>query len=195
MTSNSSLNPPPSNPTADYPGFSTSSSTYLPSVPISVYRELVKELQATQAQLDSLKAQNQRLVKHNRQLQQEVAKVVRSAQDLQKMAAALDLPGEANVTASNSVKSTQGYLGKAPVLPSPKLKPPASREVLTIDETQSPHRSSADPAAGVNGPMLAIAIGAIVLAAFGAGFLLVRPLLNHNYPSPANYYQLPANPR
>ena len=42
-----------------------------PSVPLSVYRELVKELQATQARVEFLEAQNQQLVKSNRQLRQD----------------------------------------------------------------------------------------------------------------------------
>ena len=42
-----------------------------PSVPLSVYRELVKELQATQARVAFLEAQNQQLVKSNRQLRQD----------------------------------------------------------------------------------------------------------------------------
>ena len=44
------------------------SCTGRPSVPLSVYRELVKELQATQVRVAFLEAQNQQLVKSNRQL-------------------------------------------------------------------------------------------------------------------------------
>ena len=47
------------------------SCTGRPSVPLSVYRELVKELQATQARVEFLEAQNQQLVKSNRQLRQD----------------------------------------------------------------------------------------------------------------------------
>ncbi len=47
--------------------------TYSPSVPISVYRELAAELQAAEALLDSLNAQNQHLAKHNQKLRQEIA--------------------------------------------------------------------------------------------------------------------------
>ncbi|MCZ8045176.1 MULTISPECIES: hypothetical protein [unclassified Microcystis] len=47
------------------------SCTGCPSVPLSVDRELVKELQATQARVEFLEAQNQQLVKSNRQLRQD----------------------------------------------------------------------------------------------------------------------------
>ncbi|MFM7713139.1 MAG: hypothetical protein ACKO7A_10560 [Microcystis sp.] len=47
------------------------SCTGRPSVPLSVDRELVKELSAPQARVESLEAQNQQLVKSNRQLRQD----------------------------------------------------------------------------------------------------------------------------
>jgi len=53
------------------------------SVPISVYRELSAELQATQTLLDSLHGQNQNLRKQNVHLQQEVDSIVQAAQKMQ----------------------------------------------------------------------------------------------------------------
>ncbi len=53
------------------------------SVPISVYRELSAELQATQAMMDSLHGQNQHLRKQNVHLQQEVDSIVQAAQQMQ----------------------------------------------------------------------------------------------------------------
>ncbi|REJ54109.1 MAG: hypothetical protein DWQ51_06760 [Microcystis wesenbergii TW10] len=61
------------------------SCTGRPSVPLSVYRELVKELQATQARAESLEAQNQQLVKSNRQLRQEIETVVAQGRRLEKV--------------------------------------------------------------------------------------------------------------
>jgi hypothetical protein len=63
----------------------TQSCTGRPSVPLSVYRELVKELQATQARVESLEAQNQQLVKSNRQLRQEIETVVAQGRRLEKV--------------------------------------------------------------------------------------------------------------
>jgi hypothetical protein len=68
------------------------------SVPISVYRELSAELQATQAMLDSLHGQNQHLRKQNLHLQQEVDSIVQAAQKMQHM-----------VGGPNPVPSNQGY--------------------------------------------------------------------------------------
>ncbi|MFO0291639.1 MAG: hypothetical protein ACK507_03350 [bacterium] len=61
------------------------SCTGRPSVPLSVYRELVKELQATQARVEFLEAQNQQLVKSNRQLRQEIETVVDQGRRLEKV--------------------------------------------------------------------------------------------------------------
>lgn len=63
----------------------THSLTGRPSVPLSVYRELVKELQATQARAQSLEAQNQQLVKSNRQLRQEIETVVDQGKRLERV--------------------------------------------------------------------------------------------------------------
>lgn len=61
------------------------SCTGRPSVPLSVYRELVKELQTTQARVEFLQSQNQRLVKSNRQLRQEIETVVAQGRRLEKV--------------------------------------------------------------------------------------------------------------
>jgi hypothetical protein len=73
----------------------TYSLTGRPSVPLSVYRELVKELQATQARAQSLEAQNQQLVKSNRQLRQEIGTVVDQGKRLEKLVQNFEVnPGE-----------------------------------------------------------------------------------------------------
>jgi hypothetical protein len=61
------------------------SCTGSPSVPLSVYRELVKELQATQARVEFLETQNQQLVKSNRQLRQEIETVVAQGRRLERV--------------------------------------------------------------------------------------------------------------
>ena len=63
----------------------TQSCTGRPSVPLSVYRELVKELQAIQARVEFLEAQNQLLVKSNRQLRQEIETVVAHGRRLERV--------------------------------------------------------------------------------------------------------------
>ncbi|NET39889.1 MAG: hypothetical protein F6K19_49375 [Cyanothece sp. SIO1E1] len=67
--------------------------SYAPAVPISVYRELAEELQATKSMLESVNGQNQQLAKQNQQLRQEIEKVVQSALQLRQMADANQFAG------------------------------------------------------------------------------------------------------
>lgn len=52
---------------------------YAPAVPISVYRELAKELDNAKQQLSTITAQNAHLQKQNKALRQEVIRVIQSA--------------------------------------------------------------------------------------------------------------------
>ncbi|WP_315785928.1 hypothetical protein [Fischerella sp. JS2] len=64
---------------------STTTQNYSPSVPLSVYRDLAAELQAAQARINTLTAQNQQIVQENQLLRQEIAKVVQSVLHLQNL--------------------------------------------------------------------------------------------------------------
>ena len=64
----------------------TTNRNYSPSVPLSVYRDLVGELRATQAKLDTLTTKNQELVQENHLLRQEISTAVKSVLHLQKWA-------------------------------------------------------------------------------------------------------------
>lgn len=55
---------------------------YSASVPLSVYRELTAELQATKAKLDAATLQNQQLAQHNQDLRQRVDQVYESVASL-----------------------------------------------------------------------------------------------------------------
>ncbi|MEM6521971.1 MAG: hypothetical protein AAF892_17150 [Cyanobacteria bacterium P01_D01_bin.71] len=57
-------------------------SSYAPSVPISVYRELATELKTTQTTLDALTQQNQQLLRQNKLLRTEIQRFVQSATQL-----------------------------------------------------------------------------------------------------------------
>lgn len=61
-------------------------SGYAPTVPMSVYRELSAELQASKAMLDSLNQQNQQLARQNQQFRQEIERLSASALNLQQIA-------------------------------------------------------------------------------------------------------------
>jgi hypothetical protein len=86
MVSNSQ----PNTSTPEYPERENCSSShvlkqknnYRPSVPIYIYRQLVKDLEVTKAELETLQSENNKLAAQNQQLKAEVTKIVTSAQNL-----------------------------------------------------------------------------------------------------------------
>lgn len=195
------INPAMQNPSTDRYSMPTPANKYSPSVPISVYRELAAELQAAQTTVDSLKSQNQQLVKQNQQLQQQVEKVVHSAQHLQQIVSSFS-----GATATNQVEIPRSkpvsQPASRPVAPpppphhhdpresviefpasfqdEPEFSPYAETVVIEQEDTRIRRPVVSESVADVNGWMLIIAILLIVLTAFGTGFLIVRPLLNNN---------------
>jgi cobalamin biosynthesis Mg chelatase CobN len=177
-----------------------------PSVPLSVYRELAAELQNTRAMVESLKSENQQLsdrnqelLAHNQQLQSEIQKVVRSVTQLQEVTNSLQpSPGsskQANTNpnsgefvldadrdfdlAANSEyanwedSSQQNPWGKPSGTPAKQYT------------SQHPEKTYANVPDSENNPesgawRLMVAIALIAALAFGAGYLLVRPILNSN---------------
>ena len=63
----------------------TTNQTYSPSVPISLYREVMAELQTTQAHLNALKQENRELNQENQQLRQEIENIINSVMHLQQV--------------------------------------------------------------------------------------------------------------
>jgi hypothetical protein len=169
----------------------TNTNPYRPAVPISVYRELAAELQATQAMLDSLNAQNQQLVQQNQLLRQEVEKAVNSAIYMQQVVASLKPVGFGEVSpayleehrelnqASHNL-AVRRPRQTAAITPVDAPAPLAFSEKLYTEQQEPKNRRPAPPesTSEVSGLWLAVAIVAIVLTAFGTGFLIVRPLLN-----------------
>jgi hypothetical protein len=164
---------------------------YAPSVPISVYRELAAELQATRAMLDSLNSQNQHLVKQNQQLRTEVDKVVQSALQLQKVAGSQQ-PLSRSVTAEVAYARPDVVVETSYFSPEPSRSMPRSftprtepsqptviSDKLYTEQTETrPRRSSqSEHSPELGGFWLAAVIFLIVVSAFGAGFLIVRPFL------------------
>ena len=180
------------------------SNTYSPSVPISLYREVTAELQAAQAMLDSLKTHNQQLVQQNQQLRREVETVVQVSQQLQQVVNSAESVTQTGIPQMPSVKfnfssvepqtpapATSRINSTVPQppqtvafpfpLPEPQVPPIPETlpEKLFTEVPETPYRvkSQSKTASDLNGLWLAIAIFLIVIAAFGAGYLVVRPLL------------------
>lgn len=176
----------------------TQASTYLPSVPISVYRQLAAELQATQAQAKSLEEQNKQLREQNIRLQKEAHKVFKSAQKLQQAVSAFGVADEVVVKPSptSSLEDVERMLRQTMasktnhVPPSPEIrqpeppprKAPAPDPERMVAEVQAVHYHDSpeffeEESSGINGWLLAVSVLMIVVMAFGTGFLVVRPLI------------------
>ncbi|NES17412.1 MAG: hypothetical protein F6K41_00120 [Symploca sp. SIO3E6] len=177
----------------------TAANSYRASVPISVYRELAAELQATQAMMDSINAQNQQLVQQNQQLRQEVTKVLQSTENLQKVFTSLDSANQVREVPSSRVvrkpeprpappkpkpQATTNFPPNELPPPSQQPEPPRSpyKETLVIEQEERRPRSKpqSEGVSEVSGWWLIVAILLIVLTAFGTGFLIIRPLLNND---------------
>lgn len=143
--------------------------SYAPSVPITVYRELAAELQATKTLLDSMNTQNQQLARHNQHLRQEIEQLAQSAIHLQQSAEAFQPSWNLPPQHSETNRS-----------PRPN-RSPADRPEYIIEQAEPRSRPRSQPSGReVSGVWLVLIITAIVITAFGAGFLVVRPLLQQN---------------
>jgi hypothetical protein len=170
---------------------------YSPAVPISVYREVVAELQATKTAMESIKTQNQQLAQQNQQLRQEIEKAVQSAIQLRQFSNAMSsmgtspaappIPPHLDLTLDAEPETFQIPVmpPRMPAVPKAEPLPPhlhleIPEEKLVIEQDSKPRRKvklEKDSSIELSGWMLGIVIALIVVSAFGAGFLLVRPLL------------------
>ena len=177
-------------------------SGYSPSVPISVYRELATELQATKAMVDSLTTQNQQLARQNQLLKQEIHKVVHTTLQLGQFAGVAhpSTVTEPRYPSEVLVESDPGpdYVTSSPPPERPSqpnspqgggLVPLKALGASLIKERQRLFSGEAAPARrnsqstgeirDFSGLWVALSILMVVLTAFGAGFLIMRPLLNN----------------
>ena len=165
--------------------------SYAPSVPVSVYRELAAELQATKAMVDSLSAQNKHLHAQNHLLRQNIHQMVQVALQLGHHAGVAH-PAEAEMTFFSPPPldlqpHPQAELqDQPPVIDEPSPKPsrrPRAKgdlsKVFTEQTGENRHYSLDSSASGSLSTLWLIAsIAIIILTAFGAGFLIMRPLIN-----------------
>ncbi|HEY9877375.1 MAG TPA: hypothetical protein V6D29_02910 [Leptolyngbyaceae cyanobacterium] len=177
-------------------------SSYAPSVPISVYRELAAELQATKAMVDSLNGQNQQLMQQNQVLRQEILRFAQASDRLRlaiesTQPAAVARPAEPSndyfeeepdsfperVSEGSSHLATQPNRPVKPLPSAPQKRPKGSQPPALFTE-QRPERlrQGTDPTRtqDMSGLWLATTILLIVVSAFGAGFLIMKPLLGGN---------------
>ena len=141
----------------------TSSHYSQPSVPMSVYRQVVDELQATKAQLAAIKT-------NNRQMQQEVAQLIQSAYRAQQIVSRVNhqLTHRSAATKVKPIWQAKSW----------DLSP--RQQVATIKYPSPSYSRRKHNSQAINGWFLAVAIVIIILTAFTSGFVLVRPLLSSN---------------
>lgn len=240
---NAPLNSDPQHFSPSETGRATAPSSYSPSVPISVYRELATELKTTQTTLDALTQQNQQLLRQNKLLRSEIERFVRSAEQLGHFAGVMpqekaappqnfsaedyipDLSTPSDLfaqefaapeapprpypeePASSSPKSSSadsiprseapaeappprkpGARANGAIVPRPKAKKRDRPNADTFDrnkyklftEQQEGMRplSKVASRSDLGNLWLATTILLVVVSAFGAGFLIMRPLLN-----------------
>ncbi len=128
-----------------------------PSVPLSVYRELAAELQATRVMLDSLHEQNQQLTyqnqnltHQNQQLQGEIVKVAKATLQMQQVAQAFVSHPEIEELRSMPIPEVPSIL------------------VTHAPETDSSDRGRDRSRSG--GMNLAVVMAATIAIAFSLGF-------------------------
>ncbi len=163
---------------------------YPPSVPISVYKDLAAELQAAQAMVDALTNKNQELIQENQQLRQEISKAVQSVVPLQKLVDSHAAPNynrnphsspNLRTQATSQVKPvqkkrpTQPPRVVAPVPTAEMPQPPIYIEEQLVEYYTEPPSDSKEMSAW----SLIICILLIILTAFGTGYLIIRPILQH----------------
>ena len=156
---------------------------YSPSVPISLYREVATELQSNQALLESLKTQNQELTEQNQQLRIEIERVVQSALQLRQKADSFQSNLLGAIVSTPVMTHLDIPVEKPPAskplrVPKSKLPEPVREEVLFTEQPSQPvNRTQTVKSTEIGGWWMAVIIFSIVVGAFGAGFLIVRPLL------------------
>lgn len=203
---NSPMHPDPSSQFSASEYEMTQTVGYAPSVPISVYRELAAELKATKARVDALNQQNQQLDQHNQLLRQEILRFAQATDQLRQMVEVaqptplmvalesemadfappppdrLATPLE-EATLGAPPQNARGAIAQTMLAPVPKrpLAPSANPNRPLFTEQRPEPESQVTLASrtqDLSGLWLATTILVIVVSAFGAGFLIMKPLLS-----------------
>ncbi|MGF1677547.1 MAG: hypothetical protein ACFCUV_28220 [Rivularia sp. (in: cyanobacteria)] len=178
---------------------------YSASVPVSVYRELAAELQAAEAAIHQLNRKNEYLAQENHVLRQEIAKTVNAVLHLQNTANYSANNAQNNSYYGSSQRTAaevkekhyapQNKQYKRPNTPQKRAKRPRTApvvpqvtefiepipETIFIEEQQASYyyADESEPSQ-VSGWWLIFAIVLIIFMGFGAGYVVVRPLLENH---------------
>lgn len=167
---------------------------YSPSVPLSVYRDLASELQSVEARLDTLTAQNQQLVQENQLLRQEIAKAVESVLHLQKLidSQSKDSHRSAVQPSFHPINQPKQPVSKASskkqtsrprppvVVPHIEISSPIPEPVFIEEQEASYYLQGESELMHIHSWWFIMAILLIIVLGFGAGYLIVRPILEQH---------------
>ena len=164
---------------------------YSASVPLSVYRELAAELQAAEVAIHQLNLKNEHLAQENYILRQEIAKTVNSVLQLQN--AVNSSAHTADYQTKPVERNEQQYVQrrrqnvppkrvkrqrKSRVVPQVnEFIEPLPEQVIIEEEQASYYYTDESEISQVSGWWLIFAIVSIIVMGFGAGYMVVRPLL------------------
>jgi hypothetical protein len=154
-----------------------------------VYRELAAELQATRVMLESLNTKNQQLAQQNQQLLQEVVRVVQLGHNLRHW---VEVPQPVDPVNIGMAQSTVRH--SDPQAPSAEASTVAaaiaaklrthealqSDQLFTEEAAQPTRLTDTKSAKDLSGIWLTLTIMFIIITAFGAGFLVMKPFLSGN---------------
>ncbi|BAZ03717.1 hypothetical protein [Calothrix sp. NIES-3974] len=175
-------------------------SDYPATVPLSVYRDLAMELQATQARLQQIERQNLQLFQENQQLRQEIHNVVQAVMHLQNIANSgkatpgnpqphyggkEELPTFSHAGGQQPTK-TKPQVTKVPRPVQAKRKSRKNPSVyipqpqpVYVEEQEISYYSDSEPEkSAIHSWWMLLAIAFILVSAFGAGYLVVKPLID-----------------
>ncbi|MBW4513766.1 MAG: hypothetical protein KME11_00905 [Timaviella obliquedivisa GSE-PSE-MK23-08B] len=145
-----------------------------PSVPISVYKELATELQATRAMIESLNNRNQQIVHQNQMIRQEVERVVQASFNLQQIVDFTTLP-ENGLNQAIADLSAQSKSDLSPQNHLPLESNSLPNKLFTEEPSRPQSTQKQCKNLGNMGIFLTVLI--VVLTAFGLGFVAVKHLL------------------
>jgi hypothetical protein len=149
------------------------------SVPIPVYRELAAELQATRVMLEALNTKNQQLSQQNQQLRQEVGRVVQLGSNLRHWVESA--PAAESAKPSRPAPSPESTAESTAIAAKLRDTVLISDELFT-EEGLAPHQPDSPEsksAKNLNGLWLTFTVLLVIVTAFGAGFLLMKPFLSN----------------
>ena len=150
-----------------------------PSVPISIYKELAAELQATRAMIESLNNRNQQLVQQNQMIRQEVERVVQASFNLQQIVDFTTPPENGLNQTIADLSTSSNADSNIERLPQNHLPVEGDRIPFNGLFTEEPSRPQSiqreSKTLGNMGIFLTVLI--VVLTAFGLGFVTVKQLL------------------